>query len=66
MTIEIGGILIVMQIVLLVLYYGNILPMLPWWVVWMPGMILGTAIVASLLFAAIILVVAIFIAIING
>jgi hypothetical protein len=34
-----GDGLFIIQIVLLVLYYGNILPMLPLWVVWAPAIL---------------------------
>ena len=28
------------QVILLVLYYGGILPSLPWWIVWFPSLII--------------------------
>jgi hypothetical protein len=47
-----GTILVLCQIALLVLYYGNIMPTLPLWVVWFPAL----CFLAVLTFVAILLI----------
>jgi len=45
------------QVIMLVLYYGNILPSLPWWIVWFPSLIAigGFVIVMALLIIYVVL-----------
>jgi hypothetical protein len=52
-----GGLWLVSQIALLVLYYGNVYPSLPWWVVWFPTLLLGVVIVIALVIFIIALVI---------
>jgi hypothetical protein len=50
-----GGLWLLLQVALLVLYYGNIYPDLPWFVVWFPCLIAGGIIVLCILIGIIIL-----------
>jgi hypothetical protein len=36
-----SGSFFLIQVVLLVLYYGGFVPLLPWWVVWFPTLVIG-------------------------
>lgn len=47
------------QVALLVLYYGNILPTLPLWVVWLPCIIVGIACAVVLITVIIMMIYAI-------
>ncbi len=55
--IEFGGMfLVVLQIILLVLYYGGIISAkTPWWVVWLPGLILAACSVVGVVVLGIVL-----------
>ncbi|MFA5760337.1 MAG: hypothetical protein WC877_01090 [Dehalococcoidales bacterium] len=46
------------QVALLVLYYGNIVPNLPWWLVWLPSLALLLVIFVVMIIVAIVLLVA--------
>lgn len=46
------------QVLLLVLYYGGILPSLPWWVVWFPSLIVLGLLAVWVMFIVIILLIA--------
>lgn len=46
------------QVALLVLFYGGILPALPWWVVWLPSLLVIAFIVVALIILLIVLVLA--------
>jgi len=49
------------QVLLLVLYYGGILPSLPWWIVWFPSLIVaGIFAIAVILMVIMILAAIIF------
>lgn len=50
------------QAALLVLFYGGILPNLPWWVVWLPSLL----VIASIVIILVIVVVAIVLSAIFG
>jgi len=54
-----GGVLIVLQIIILVLYYGGIIsPKTPWMVVWLPGLILLACVLVGVFALCIILLIA--------
>lgn len=49
-------ILVVMQIVMLVLYYGNIaLAGIPWWVLWLPTLIIVASIIICLIITGLVI-----------
>lgn len=41
------------QVALLVLFYGNIIPTLPWWLVWLPTILVGAVVVIFLIICGI-------------
>jgi len=47
------------QVILLVLYYGNIVPTLPWWVVWFPSLLAIAGLVIFIVIALLILVISV-------
>ena len=52
-----GGVLVVIQIILLVAFYGfGIGTSMPWWVLWLPGLIVVTCIVLAVAFWIIFLI----------
>jgi hypothetical protein len=53
-----GGVTLLAQVALLVLYYGGVYPNLPWWVVWFPYLITGGIIVGALVIFAIFIIIA--------
>jgi hypothetical protein len=58
-----GGVLIIAQIVMLVAYYGfGLMATAPWWVIWLPGLIIACILGLVILF---ILVIAVIVMIAN-
>ena len=55
-----GGLLIVIQVIMLVLYYGtNLLSQtMPWWVLWLPSLVILGVIVLAIIGFVIIIVAA--------
>jgi len=52
-----GGFWLITQVALLILYYGNIVPSLPWWVVWFPSLlILGVIGIIVIVMIAVIII----------
>jgi len=54
-----GAVLVVMQIVMLVLYYGNIaLAGIPWWVLWLPTLVIVAILIICLIIIGLVLLAA--------
>jgi len=53
-----GGLWLIVQVALLVLYYGGVYPSLPWWVVWFPSLLVVAVLVLIAVLLAITTIIA--------